>query len=279
MKKAAVLGLGIIGSRASACLQNAGWEVACWNRTPKALPGEVATPEEAVRDAEIISIYLKDAPTVREIFARIAPELKPGQIVINHATIDLVTTLWLDNRCQELGCKFLDSPFTGSKNASAGGQLVYYLGGDEALIEQVTPYLQATSKSLLHCGKVGAGTVVKVATNLITASTVQALAEGLAVAVKHGVAADAFIDAVSQNASASVLAGMKLPAMASGDYDTHFSLENMLKDSKYALDLAGEAGIDAPGIKAVSTRMQALCDSGLGGLDFAAMAKPYLTDS
>lgn len=276
LTKAAVLGLGIIGSRALARLEEAGWQVKAWNRTPKGLPGEVSTPEEAVADAEVVSIYLKDRGAVRDVFEKILPAMKEGTIVLNHATVDLETTKWLAAKCAENKLLFLDTPFTGSKNASAGGQLVYYTGGDPELVERVKPYLLVTAKSLLPCGDIGAATVVKLATNLISACTVQALAEGLAVAVKHGVPADAFQEAVAMNAHASVLSAMKMPGMASGDFDTHFSMANMWKDSSYALTLAEEAGMDAPAIRAVSSRMKSLCDDGLGDLDFSALAKPYL---
>ena len=83
----AVLGLGIIGSRACRRLSDAGWHVACWNRTPKALPGEVDTPEAAIDGSSIISIYLKDAPAVREVVGRVAHLLKPEQILLNHAIV------------------------------------------------------------------------------------------------------------------------------------------------------------------------------------------------
>ena len=53
----AILGLGIIGSRACARLAEAGWETRCWNRTPKGLAGEMASPEDAVTGAGIVSIY------------------------------------------------------------------------------------------------------------------------------------------------------------------------------------------------------------------------------
>ena len=129
--RVAVLGLGIIGSRACARLADANWQVTCWNRTPQGTPHEAATPEEAIHDAGIISIYLKDVPAVREVFGRIEGFLKPGQIILNHATVDLETTLWLEEVCLAHGCYFLDTPFTGSKIASANGQLVYYIGGDQ----------------------------------------------------------------------------------------------------------------------------------------------------
>jgi 3-hydroxyisobutyrate dehydrogenase-like beta-hydroxyacid dehydrogenase len=73
-----------------------------------------------------------------------------------------------------------------------------------------------------------------------------------------------------------VLAAMKLPAMAAGNFETHFSLANMSKDSRYMLDLAESAGLDAPAIAAVSKRMGELSAQGLADLDFSAVAKPYL---
>lgn len=274
--RVAVLGLGIIGSRACARLADAGWQVTCWNRTPQGTPHEAATPEEAIHDAGIISIYLKDVPAVREVFGRIESSLKPGQIILNHATVDLETTLWLEEVCLAHGCYFLDTPFTGSKIASANGQLVYYIGGDQELANKLEPYLRVTSKSQLHTGPVGTATVTKLATNLISACTVQALAEALAIATHHGVSSDCLIDAVALNASASVLSAMKLPLMAGGNFETHFSLANMAKDSRYMLALAEHAGLETPAIAAVSKRMGELSAEGLGNLDFSALAKPYL---
>jgi 3-hydroxyisobutyrate dehydrogenase/glyoxylate/succinic semialdehyde reductase len=274
--RAAVLGLGIIGSRARARLAEAGWQVRSWNRTPKGLTEEQATPEAAVEGVPLVSIYLKDAPAVRAVFGRIAPVLAAGQTVLNHSTVDLATTLWLADRCDDLGCRFLDAPFTGSKVASGAGQLVYYLGGEAALAAEMEPFLRLTARKTMLCGGIGAATVVKLATNLVSACSVQALAEGMAIAGAHGVPAACFADAVAENACASVLSAMKLPAMAAGDFDPHFSLDNMAKDGRYALGLAADAGLETPAIAAVSKRMDELAADGLGGLDYSALAKPYL---
>ena len=274
--RAAVLGLGIVGSRVAARLAASGWQVSCWTRTPKGLAGEASTPEAAVAGADIISIYLKDAPALRVVMERLVPVLRAGQIVLNHSTVDLDTTHWLDQLCAGCGCRFLDAPFTGSKLAAAGGQLVYYTGGDENLVRQVEAYLRLSGRELLRCGAVGSATVVKLATNLISACTVQALAEALAIATRHGVAAELFTQAVAENFCGSPLAKFKLPTMAAGEFEAHFSLDNMRKDSVYALALAAQAGVATPAIAAVSQRMTDLCAEGFGELDFSALAKPYL---
>ena len=63
--------------------------------------------------------------------------------------------------------------------------------------------------------------------------------------------------------------------VAAGDFDTHFSLGNMLKDSRYVLDLAAKAGIDTPAIRTVAERMEELCEAGYASLDYSALAAAY----
>ncbi len=271
----AVLGLGIIGSRAAAHLEKAG-RVKTWNRTPRGLPNEAASVEDAIADADLVLLYLKDALATREVAARIFAAAPRERVLVNHATIDLPTTRWLADECAARGIGFLDCPFTGSREAAAAGALVYYAGGPEELIHRVEPVLLRSGKSVLRCGAAGTATIMKLVTNLISACTVQALAESLATATRHGIAPEALTHAVSLNACGSVLAAMKLPTMAKGEFDTHFSLSNMLKDSRYVMALAAEAGLDTPAIRTVSQRMQELCDQGLADRDYSALAAPYV---
>ena len=273
----AVIGLGIIGSRAAANLAKAGiGPIRSWNRTPKGLPGECSSVEEAASGANLILVYLKDAIAVREVAAKLF-SLPPGdRILVNHATIDLATTTWLAAECARRGIGFLDCPFTGSREAAAGAGLVYYAGGPPELVDRVEPVLLKTGKAVLKTGEAGTATILKLVTNLISDCTVQAIAEALATATRHGIEPETLTEAVGMNASGSVLAAMKLPTMAAGDFDTHVSLSNMLKDSRYVLALAKQAGIETPAIRTVSARMEELCERGLADKDYSALAAPYL---
>lgn len=275
MKKVAILGLGIVGSRVRERLLEAGYPVTCWSRTQRGLHGEKQSPEEALEGAELVSVYLKDAPMVREVFSRAKERLTKGAIVLNHSTIDLATTLWLAEQCAAKGCDFIDAPFTGSKDASAAGQLLYYTAGDEELVENVSGFLAVSSKGRIHCGEIGAATVTKLATNLISACTVQAMSEALAIAARHGVAPEIFTEAAIRNGSGSALMAMKYPGILKGDFEPHFTMANMWKDSRYALALAESAGVHLPAITAVSARMGEMCAEGSGELDFSALAKAY----
>lgn len=275
MKKVALLGLGIVGSRVRENLVAAGYPVSSWSRTKRGLDGEKDTPEEAIGNADLISVYLKDVPMVREVFGQVKSGLKAGMLVMNHSTIDLPTTLWLAEQCAAKGCDFLDAPFTGSKDAAAAGELLYYTGGDEELVETVSDYLAVSSKARIHCGEIGTATVTKLGTNLISACTVQAMSEALTIAKRHGVKPGVFTEAAIRNGSGSPLMAMKYPGMLAGNFEPHFTMANMWKDSRYALALAESAGVDLPAIRAVSARMGEMCEKGSADEDFSAMIRAY----
>jgi 3-hydroxyisobutyrate dehydrogenase-like beta-hydroxyacid dehydrogenase len=271
----AVFGLGIIGSRAAEHIRTAGFPVIAWNRTPKEHPDFEADAATVASRAGVLAFYLKDVPAVRSVFDTVAPALGPGKTLVNHATVDLDTTSWLEERCRDSGCAFLNAPFTGSKMAAAGGKLVYYAGCDDDTLAPLRTLLEATSSRILAVGSAANATVIKLTTNLISASTVQALSEALRINLASGVSPGTFLEAVQANACGSLLATMKIPTMAAGDYDPHFSLANMLKDARYALDLASRHGLDTPGIAATAERMQSLADAGLGDLDFSVLFRQF----
>lgn len=271
-----VFGMGIIGSRCADNWQNAGASVTRWNRTPKELPNFVADASDAASTAAVLAFYLKDAHALRSVFEQIRPVLHARHTLLNHSTVDLPTTLWLAEQCAAIGCSFVDAPFTGSKLAAADGKLMYYLAGADADVARAEEILEPTAAAMIRMGATGNATVIKLATNLIAACQVEALSEAFAISRAHGISTEAFTDAITQHGTASALAKMKLPTMLAGDFDTHFSLDNMRKDSVYALELAQQQGLTLPSIETVSQRMTELCEQGLAENDYTALVSPYL---
>jgi len=240
-----LLGLGIIGSRSADQIVAAGHPLKTWNRTPKNRPDSVDEPAAATAEAETIVSYLRDDIAVREVFSQIKSQLDASKTFINHATIDPDTTIWLDRQCREIGCGFLDAPFTGSRDAAAGGNLVYYIAGHPALLEKHRAFLEITSREMVYLGLPPAATVVKITTNLATACAVQALTEALEISRRHGVDPRAWHEAAKLNGCYAPVMGMKIPALLENDFTPHFSTENMAKDTNYAIQLADSTGITA----------------------------------
>lgn len=268
-----VIGLGIIGSRVAANARAAGHEVFVWNRTPKALPHFLGSPAEVAAQARVIQIFVRDDEALFDVLEGMKPALEKRHLILNHATVSPAATRRAAALCGECGADFLDAPFTGSKMAAQNGKLVYYVSGPEPLIERARPVLAASAAHILPMGGIGAATVVKITTNLVSAAIVKALVEAAAITRAHGVELSCLLEALRHNANYSPLIGMKLPAIMAQDFDPHFSLKNMLKDADYARALAAEAGIEAPVLEATASAMRAKLEQGRGDLDFSVMGE------
>jgi hypothetical protein len=173
------------------------------------------------------------------------------------------------------GARFIEAPFTGSKVAAQSGQLVYYIGGDEAALKQARPVLEASSKEIIVIGKIGDASVIKVATNLVTAATAQIAAEALVLVREAGISPELFGRAMKSNASNSATLEMKLPLMLAGDFEPHFSVKHMLKDVRIASRLAREYSLELPVAEVASDMLLAQLKEGRGDADYSSVAQRY----
>jgi len=272
---AGVIGLGIIGSRVAAQLRNAGFEVWVWNRSPKQEPNFLGSAKQVAESAETIQIFVSDGPALMATIEAMKPALTARHVILNHATVapnEVKAAAEIVTKC---GAGFLDAPFTGSKLAAETGKLVYYLGGDASLQERVRPVLNASSKDILSVGSIGQASLVKIATNLVSAATVQVLSEALALLDKADVPLETFIKAIELNAVNSVTAQLKMPLMLTCEFNPHFALKHMLKDVNLGLTEAKACNISLPATHAVAESMRQAVASGWGDLDLAAVSKNY----
>ncbi|MDB6072836.1 MAG: 6-phosphogluconate dehydrogenase NAD-binding, partial [Verrucomicrobiaceae bacterium] len=208
-----VIGLGIIGSRVVENLGKAGFNVYVWSRSPRAVPDFLASPRDVAQAATVIQLFVRDDAALIAAMEDMASALTPQHIVMNHATVSPAAVHKAAGIAAKAGTGFLDAPFTGSKNAAAAGKLVYYIGGETSLLEQVRAVLEASSSKIMHLGKIGDAMVLKIATNMISAVTVKGIAEALAVVRSQKVEPQKLLEALEANANYSALVGMKLPAM------------------------------------------------------------------
>jgi 3-hydroxyisobutyrate dehydrogenase-like beta-hydroxyacid dehydrogenase len=268
-----LLGLGIIGSRVADRLREAGHQVFVWSRTKRDIPNFQSTPRAVVESAHIIQIFVRDDAALLSAIREMQPVLTSEHIVMNHSTVSKAATLESAAICASAHTAFLDAPFTGSKMAAQNGKLVYYIGGSAPVIERVRQVLEISSQKILPLGEVGEAMVLKIVTNLVSSITVKALAEAAAITQSQDISLDLLKTALEANANHSTLISMKLPTMMSGNFEPHFSLQNMLKDADFARYLASEADIKTPALDCTAEAMRAGVKAGMGDLDFSVIGK------
>jgi 3-hydroxyisobutyrate dehydrogenase-like beta-hydroxyacid dehydrogenase len=274
-KNVGLIGLGIIGARAAAGLRAAGFRVYVWNRTVKPEPNFLPNPADVAAVCDIIQIFVSDAAALMEVLRAMKEKLTRDHIVVCNATIGQEATMEAAKFVQEAGARFLDAPFTGSKVAAERRQLVYYVGGDEETYLRVKPVLEATSKAIIRVGRIGDAAVIKVVTNMISAVSIQALAEALAIVKKAGLPAESLVSALEHNAARSGTMDLKLPKMLAGDYEPHFSLKHMFKDVQLGMKMADGLQVDAPASAVTAGTLFSGVERGWGDDDFAALFRMY----
>jgi 3-hydroxyisobutyrate dehydrogenase-like beta-hydroxyacid dehydrogenase len=277
-KNVGIIGLGIIGSRVAENLRRRGFHVFVWNRTPRPFPNFVGARSEVADLCDFIQIFVSDDDALLETIEQIKRSLKPHHVVMAHSTVAPSTMRAAAEIVQRKGAHFLDAPFTGSKIAAQKGELVYYIGGEAGTFQRARPVLEASSKEIVEIGEVGQATTIKVATNMITATTVQAAAEALALVHSAGVAPEKFAAAMQGNGSNSGTLAMKLPNMISGNFEPHFSTKHMLKDVQIASRLARSHGLNFAATEAARDSLRTEMEQGRGNYDYASIVRAYFPD-
>ncbi|MEA3210541.1 MAG: hypothetical protein QOE70_3598 [Chthoniobacter sp.] len=274
-KNVGLIGLGIIGSRVATGLRAAGFQAFVWNRTPKPAPNFLGSPAEVAELCEIIQIFVSDAQALFEILEQMADALTPQHVIICNATVGPEATLEAARFVEERDAHFLDAPFTGSKAAAEKRDLVYYIGGDDATFLRARPVLEASSRAIVRIGEVGHAATLKVVTNMITAVSIQTLAEALAIVQKAGLDPEVLAAALEHNACRSPAMEMKLPKMIAGNYEPHFSLKHMFKDVQLGIHVANALDIEIPATTVTAGVMYGALNQGWGELDFCTLYKVY----
>jgi 3-hydroxyisobutyrate dehydrogenase-like beta-hydroxyacid dehydrogenase len=268
-----VIGLGIIGARVAKNLRKAGFDVYVWNRTPKDEPQFVQSPQALAETCQFLQIFVANDAAILETIGKLRPALTPQHLLIAHSTISPETIKQIKAEIDPIGAHLIDAPFTGSKGAAEKGQLVYYVAAEPADLERAKPILEATSKHIVHFDHLGDASLVKIATNLITASIVQGLSEAVAITEKAGVDLNKLAEAIEYNACRSGVSDMKLPAIIKRDFEPNFSLTNMLKDSRLALQLAEIFKLELPLTETLNQVLARADKEGCGAQDFVVVSE------
>jgi 3-hydroxyisobutyrate dehydrogenase len=286
VKNIAVLGLGIMGGGIARNLLRKGFPVVVWNRNPERVAplreagARVAeSPAAAAARADVVIDVVSDNAASRETWTGPRgelPAMRPGATAVECATLSTAWIRELSRVARSRGIGFLDAPMTGSKTAAEAGTLTLFVGAEASALEGVRPVLDAFSARIHHFGPPGAGMTYKLINNLMLTVQTLAAAEGLALAEKAGLDLALVSRALLDGASASPIVKAKLPVILERHFaDTQFALRWMLKDLRYALELARELGVDTPAARMAEEMLAKADAQGWGGQDYAVVAQLY----
>lgn len=240
------------------------------------------SPGESVRDvaehADIVFLSLPGGPHVHSVClgsGSLLTHLKPGGLVVDLSTTPVKVARDLAARFSARGIQFADAPVARTRQAAVDGTLSVMVGASEAVFARIKPLLECFATDIARCGGPGTGQAMKVINNMLLFQQVVALAEALQL-IRHAGIDPALAFEILSKGSADSFAlrhhGMK--AMLKDDYPQKaFSSEYALKDIRYALRLAEEAGLYLSGAENAKETIKKAIRAGYAKEYFPVLAR------
>ena len=247
---------------------------------PKATPATVAEACELVvtslpGPAEVERVFLASDGVLAGAHADLAA-------VVDTSTSSPALARRLATQARTRGVLALDCPVSGGPVRAGDGTLAMMVGGDPEAFAQAQPVLERMATLVAHVGPAGAGQVVKLANNLMTACNMAGLAESLALARSAGIDPAVLFDVFTHSSGdSSVLrrrfpiAGVVAEAPANAGFAPLFSLALMRKDVRLALEAAAEERLELSLASAVLAVYDQAAGCGWDDLDYSAVARLF----
>ncbi|MDY3114683.1 MAG: NAD(P)-dependent oxidoreductase [Sutterella sp.] len=282
LTKVAFIGLGNMGFPMAGHLQEAGYDVTVYNRTPskadawaKQYGGKSAlTPREAAQDAEFVMMCVGNDNDVRSVVYGedgVLAGIAKGGVLIDHTTTSAILAEELYAKAKEAGVNFMDAPVSGGQSGAQKGVLTVFVGGEPDVYERALPLLKTYGQLVTLFGPAGTAQRVKMVNQICVAGAVQALSEAIAFGINAGLPMESVMHAVSLGAGGSWQMQNRSGTMIENRYDFGFALDWMRKDLGIALEEAHRNGSALPVTAVIDQFFAELQAKGCGRWDTSAL--------
>jgi 2-hydroxy-3-oxopropionate reductase len=253
-------------------LLDAGFPLAVHSRSPgpvdelaSAGAKRCETPEEVGASSDVVITMLPDTPDVELVLLGergVREGIRSGSLVVDMSTIDPIAARRLADALAVIGVGMVDAPVSGGEKGAIDGTLSIMVGGRDDDVERAMPLLRVMGTTIVHVGDGGAGQVAKACNQLVVASTIQAVAEALALAARAGVDPRKVREALLGGFAGSKILDVHGQRMIDRAFTPGFRARLHLKDAAIVRSTAEQLGSDA---------LAELVAEGGGELDHSAL--------
>ena len=206
--------------------------------------------------------------------------------IVNNAhedtvVLDLSTTLanetinFANQLNKKTGAAWIDAPVSGGPDKALEGNLAIMVGGDEKVVENVKPILEAISSKYTYFGVSGSGQIVKMINQIIVLNNYTVLAEAASFAKAWNVDASKIPEALSDGHAGSNLLNDLFPRIVNRDFEPKGYASQILKDLQMVSELANSKNTPTPMSSLTKQLFTILANSEKENLDGTSIIKLY----
>jgi 3-hydroxyisobutyrate dehydrogenase len=272
IKSIGFVGTGIMGQSMAGHLMTAGYTINVFNRTQSKTQTLVSkgavwceTPGVLAAKSDLIITMVGFPSDVEEVYF--------GENGIMHSAknailLDMTTSSpslarKIATEAKNKGLAALDAPVSGGDIGARDAKLTIMVGGDQQVFDHVLPVLQKMGTSIILQGEAGMGQHTKMSNQIVIASTIMGVAEGLSYAKKVGLDPARVLQSIGGGAASGFQLNVLGARMIVGDYAAGFYVEHFLKDLKIALQEAEAMQLQLPGLQLAKSLFDKMVDRGL----------------
>ena len=272
VKSIGFVGVGIMGQNMAGHLLAAGYHINVFNRTKSKTDALVAkgatwfdSPGALAAQSDLIITMVGFPSDVEEVYFGENGIIHSAKnaILIDMTTSSPSLARKIAEQAHKKGLVALDAPVSGGDVGARDAKLTIMVGGNQDVFNHVLPVLQKMGTSIVLQGEAGMGQHTKMCNQIVIASTIMGVAEGLSYAKKVGLDPALVLQSIGGGAASGFQLNVLGARMIVGDYAPGFYVEHFIKDLKIAIQEAEQMKLNLPGLALAKSLFEKMASQGL----------------
>lgn len=209
------------------------------------------SPKAVAEQSDVVFAIVGFPADVREV--TLGPQgtlvgAKSGAVLVDMTTSEPSLAVEIAKQAKANDVYAVDAPVSGGDVGAREARLSIMIGGDKDVVEALRPCWEAMGKTIVHQGPPGAGQHTKMVNQVLIATGMIGVCEGLLYGYKAGLDLETVMQSVSSGAAGSWSLSNYGPRMMAGNFDPGFFVEHFIKDMGIALEESKRMNLSMPGL-------------------------------
>ncbi|MBH68424.1 MAG: oxidoreductase [Rhodospirillaceae bacterium] len=197
--------------------------------------------------SDIVICSLPSNSVIQEAVTGVGGLIEGSKIktYVNACTTGSTFAIEMSKALEKKGIATLEAPISGGPPGARAGTLSVMISGPEETYKEVEPFLKSYGKKLVYCGdKPGLAQVLKLANNILFATSIIATNEAMVMGVKAGLDPAIMLEAIQAGTGRNIATELLIPeSILSRTFDFGATIDILMKDINLALEEGETQGV------------------------------------
>jgi len=252
------IGTGVMGSSMCGHLLGAGFSATVYNRTKaKAEPllkrgaQWANNPREVAEVSDVVFTIVGYPADVRSVILAedgVLAGCEEGNFIVDMTTSEPSLAIEIAEAAAAKGVAAVDAPVSGGDVGAREARLSIMIGGDPEVVDALAPCWEVMGGTIVRQGGPGAGQHTKMVNQILIATAMIGVCEGLLYGYRAGLDLVTVMKSVASGAAGSWSLSNLGARIIDNNFDPCFFVEHFIKDMGIALEESKRMGLSMPGL-------------------------------